>query len=77
MKSALGRLWRHNPSLIARLVLGSGLALLGCGVALLYAVLQGEIADHRTTLSERLHEEMQFALSALSGPAVVGDYSVI
>jgi two-component system, sensor histidine kinase and response regulator len=77
VKSALVRLWHHNPSLIARLVLGSGLALLGCGVALLYAVLQGEIADHRTTLSERLHEEMQFALAALSGPAVVGDYSVI
>src|SRR5262245_42954957 len=28
-------------------------------------------------LSERLHEEMQFAISALSGPVVVGDYSVI
>ena len=77
MKSALVRLWRDTLSLTARLVLGSGLALLGCGVALLCAVLQGEITDHRTTLSERLHEEMQFALPALSGPAVVGDYAVI
>jgi two-component system sensor histidine kinase/response regulator len=77
VKSTLVRLWRDNLSLTVRLVLGSGLALLGCGVALLYAVLQGEVANHRTTLSERLHEEMQFALPALSGPAVVGDYAVI
>ena len=69
--------WRDNLSLTVRLVLGSGLALLGCGVALLYAVLQGEVADHRATLSERLREEMQFAIPALSGPAVVGDYAVI
>jgi methyl-accepting chemotaxis protein len=77
VKSVLVRLWRDNLSLTVRLVLGSGLALLGCGVALLYTVLQGEIADHRTMVSERLHEEMQFAMPALSGPAVVGDYSVI
>jgi two-component system sensor histidine kinase/response regulator len=69
--------WRDHLSLTVRLVLGSSLALLGCGFALLYAVLLGEVADHRTMLHERLHEEMQFAIPALSGPAVVGDYSVI
>jgi signal transduction histidine kinase/CheY-like chemotaxis protein len=77
VKDALVRRWQDHLSLTTRLVLGSSLALLGCGVALLYAILQSEIADHRATLSERLHEEMHFALPALSGPAVVGDYAVI
>ena len=77
MNFSLGGLGRGNLSLTARLVLGSGLALVGCGAALLYSVLRGEIADHRTMLSEQLREEMIFALPAMSGPAVVGDYSVI
>jgi len=77
MKKARVWLWCDNLSLATRLLLASGLALLGCGLAFLYAVLQVEIADHRATLSSRLHEEMQFALLALAGPAVVGDYSVI
>jgi PAS domain S-box-containing protein len=77
VKGEFVRRWRDNLSLTVRLVLGSSLALLGCGFALLYAILQGEVADHRAMLSERLHEEMQFALPTLSGPAVVGDYSVI
>jgi two-component system sensor histidine kinase/response regulator len=74
---SLAGLGRSNLSLTARLVLGSGLALVGCGAALLYSVLRGEIADQRATLSEQLREEMTFALPAMSGPAVVGDYSVI
>jgi PAS domain S-box-containing protein len=73
----LGRLWRDRFSLTARLVLGSGLALVGCAAGLLYFILQGEIADHRLALSERLDEEMRFAIPAVSGPAVVGDYAVI
>ncbi|TMK31744.1 MAG: response regulator [Actinobacteria bacterium] len=77
MTLPLGRLWRDRFSLTARLVLGSGLALVGCAVALLYFILKGEIADHRVTLRERLDEEMRFAIPALSGPAVVGDYAVI
>jgi len=68
---------RGNVSLTARLVLGSGLALMGCGAALLYSILRGEVIDQRTTLSEQLREEMSFALPAMSGPAVVGDYAVI
>jgi two-component system, sensor histidine kinase and response regulator len=74
---SLAGLGRGNLSLTARLVLGSGLALVGCGAALLYSILRGEIADQRATLSEQLREEMSFALPAMSGPAVVGDYSVI
>jgi PAS domain S-box-containing protein len=74
---SLAGLGRGNLSLTARLVLGSGLALAGCGVALLYSILRGEIADQRATLSVQLREEMSFALPAMSGPAVVGDYSVI
>ena len=77
MNFSLAGLGRGNLSLTARLVLGSGLALMGCGAALLYSILRGEIADQRTTLSEQLREEMSFALPAMSGPAVVGDYSVI
>jgi PAS domain S-box-containing protein len=73
----LGRLWRDRFSLTARLVLGSGLALVGCAAGLLYFILQGEIADHRLALRERLDEEMQFAIPAVSGPAVIGDYAVI
>ncbi|OLD39120.1 MAG: hypothetical protein AUI57_04480 [Candidatus Rokubacteria bacterium 13_1_40CM_2_68_8] len=68
---------RGNLSLTTRLVLGSGLALAACGVALLYSILRGEIADQHSALSEQLKEEMQFALPAMSGPAVVGEYSVI
>jgi two-component system, sensor histidine kinase and response regulator len=74
---ALAGLQRGNVSLTARLVLASGLALIGCAAALLYAILRGELADQRATLSEQLREEMIFALPAMSGPAVVGDYSVI
>ena len=77
MNLSPGGLGRGNLSLTVRLLLGSGLALVGCGIALLYFILQQEIADQRTTLSEQLSEEMQFALPAMSGPAVVGDYSVI
>src|SRR5262249_5850597 len=77
VKFSLGGLGRGNLTLTARLVLGSGLALLACGAALLYSILRGEIADQRTALREQLREEMSFALPAMSGPAVVGDYSVI
>ena len=77
MSFTLAGLVRGNVSLTARLVLASGLALLGCGAALLYSILRGEIADVRATLREQLREEMIFALPAMSGPAVVGDYSVI
>ncbi|PYN40663.1 MAG: hypothetical protein DMD95_21215, partial [Candidatus Rokuibacteriota bacterium] len=77
MNLSLGGLGRGNLSLTVRLVLGSGLALAACGIALLYTILQEEIAVQRATLSEQLSEEMQFALPAMSGPAVVGDYSVI
>jgi PAS domain S-box-containing protein len=73
----LAGLVRGNLTLTARLVLGSGLALVGCGAALLYSMLRGEIVDQRATLSVQLREEMSFALPAMSGPAVVGDYSVI
>jgi len=73
----LAGLGRGSVSLTVRLVVGSGLALIGCGAALLYSILRGEIADQRVTLSEQLREEMTFALPAMSGPAVVGDYSVI
>ncbi len=77
MRFTPAALVRGNLSLTARLVLGSGLALVGCGAALLYSILRGEIIDQRTTLSEQLREEMSFALPAMSGPAVVGDYAVI
>jgi two-component system, sensor histidine kinase and response regulator len=74
---SIAGLGRGNLSLTARLVLGSGLALLACGAALLYSILRGEIAYQRTIFSEMLLEEMSFALPAMSGPAVVGDYAVI
>ena len=77
MTLPLGRLWRDRFSLTARLVLGSGLALVGCAAGLLYFILKGEIADHRLALRERLDEEMRFVIPAVSGPAVVGDYAVI
>jgi two-component system, sensor histidine kinase and response regulator len=77
VKFTLAGLVRGNLTLTARLVLGSGLALIGCGAALLYSMLRGEIIDQRTILSVQLREEMSFALPAMSGPAVVGDYSVI
>ena len=70
--------WRPGKlSFLIRLLLGSGLALAACGAALLYAILRGEIADQHAKLTEHLREEMLFALPAMSGPAVVGEYSVI
>jgi two-component system sensor histidine kinase/response regulator len=74
---ALTRPWQGYLSLTARLILGSGLALTACGVVLLYSLLQGEIEDVRASLREKLDEEMQFARPAMTGPAVVGEYSVI
>jgi len=71
------RRWAADRSLVQRLVLASGFALLACGVALLYVQLRADIADEFTVLTDRLHDEMYSALPALSGPAVVGDYSVI
>jgi two-component system, sensor histidine kinase and response regulator len=69
--------WQGALSLTARCILGSGLALAACGVVLLYSMLRGEIADNQATLREKLDEEMRFARPAMTGPAVVGDYSVI
>jgi len=77
VRFTLAGLGRSNLSLTVRLVCATGLALLGCGAALLYSILREEIAEQRTNLSEQLREEMIFALPAMSGPAVVGDYSVI
>jgi PAS domain S-box-containing protein len=77
VRFSLAGLGGSNLSLTVRLVGATGLALLGCGAALLYSILRGEIADQRTNLSGQLREEMIFALPAMSGPAVVGDYSVI
>jgi PAS domain S-box-containing protein len=74
---ALTRPWQGYLSLTARLILGSGLALAACGVVLLYSMLRGDIAEHRAMLREKLDEEMRFARPAMTGPAVVGDYSVI
>jgi PAS domain S-box-containing protein len=71
------RRWSGNRSLTARLVLGSGLALVACGVALLHVLLQADIADQRAALREHLQDEMIFILPAMSGPAIVGDYAVI
>jgi two-component system sensor histidine kinase/response regulator len=71
------RRWSGNRSLTQRLVLGSGLALLACGVALLYVLLRADVATQRTSLTEHLHDEMLFILPAMSGPAIVGDYAVI
>ena len=68
---------RAYLSLTARLIAGSGLALAACGAVLLYSMLRAEIADHRAILREKLDEEIRFASPAVTGPAVVGDYSVI
>jgi two-component system, sensor histidine kinase and response regulator len=71
------RLRRGKLALSVRLVLGAGTALVACGVVLLYALLLGEIADHRSTIEEELEEALHFAVPAMSGPAVVGDYALI
>src|SRR5262245_19978906 len=59
------------------MVLASSLVLTGCAVALVYSTLVVEIKDQRTTMREALDKEMAFVISAMSGPAVVGDYAVI
>jgi two-component system, sensor histidine kinase and response regulator len=74
---ALPRPWEGHLSLTARLILGSGLVLAACGGVLLYSMLRSEIADNRATLLEKLDKEMRFARPAMTGPAVVGEYSVI
>ena len=77
MTGLFPRVWRDHFSLTARLLIVSGLALAGCAIVVLYSLLQGEIADHRATLSEKLKEEVQAVVPAVSGPAVVGDSAVI
>jgi two-component system, sensor histidine kinase and response regulator len=71
------RLWPVNLTLTTRMVLASSLVLTGCAVALLYSTLVVEIEDQRNTMRETLDKEMFFVISAMSGPAVVGDYAVI
>ena len=77
MDAAPRRRGARSSSLTQRLVLGSGLALVACGAALLYAIFQRDIVDHRAALSDDLYDEIVSALPALSGPSVVGDYAVI
>lgn len=77
MTALLPRVWRDHLSLTARLLITSGLALVGCAIVVLYSLLQGEILDHRAALEEKLDDEVHAAVPALEGPAVVGDYAVI
>ena len=77
MSAARSPGWWGRVSLTQRLVLGAGLALLACGVALLYVLLRADIADQRALLRDDLRDEMVFALPAMAGPAVVGDYAAI
>src|SRR5262249_58669411 len=62
---SLAGLGRGNLSLTARLVLGSGLALVACGAPLPYSILRGAIADPRATLSEPPREGISLAAPAV------------
>ncbi len=77
MSAVPARRWWGDLSLTQRLVLGAGVALFACGAALLYVLVHADIADENALLRDHLREEMVFALPAMAGPAVVGDYAVI
>ena len=70
--------WRwHNWSLTTRLMAGSGAALILSAAVLVYTSLHTEVASNRAMLEDRLNDEVDFLLPAITEQAVIGDYANI
>ena len=75
----MGKSWLawSRWSLTARLMAGSGAALIVSAVILVYSSVKSEVESNRTLLQERLADETDFVLPTITEQAVVGDYANI
>ena len=64
-------------NLSARLMLGSGAALLVASAVLLYTIVETDAERQRRELVEKLENEVQFVVPAIAEQAVIGDYALI
>ena len=77
MRVDLSWLTWQNWSLIARLMAGSGAALVISAAVLVYTSMHAEIEATRNTLKDRLSDEVDFLLPSITEQAVIGDYANI
>ncbi len=77
MRVDLSWLGWQNWSLIARLMVGSGAALVISATILVYTSLHTEVEATRKTLQDRLSDEVDFLLPSITEQAVIGDYANI
>jgi PAS domain-containing protein len=75
-RSVLRRAW-EGLNLSARLMLGSGAALLVASAVLLYTIVETDAERQRRELVEKLENEVQFVVPAIAEQAVIGDYALI
>ena len=69
--------WWLTTSLVFRLVVSTGLALLLSGILMLYSSVESQAQIERKRLAESSVEQLDFLLPLLAEHAVVGDYSAI
>jgi len=77
MHRVVSRLGWQNWSLTARLMAGSGAALIISAAVLVYTSLHTEVDANRKNLEERLSDEVDFLLPTITEQAVIGDYANI
>ncbi len=77
MNRVVTRLGWQNWSLTARLMAGSGAALIISAAILVYTSLHTEVDANRKNLEERLSDEVDFLLPTITEQAVIGDYANI
>jgi diguanylate cyclase (GGDEF)-like protein/PAS domain S-box-containing protein len=82
MPGSLGKRLQLRPmwerlNLSARLMVGSGAALLVFSAVLLYSIVETDAAQQRRELSEKLESEIEFIVPAIAEQAVIGDYALI
>jgi protein-histidine pros-kinase len=64
-------------TLLARLLSALTVVLALSGVALVWSIVQDEMAEQAQVLARRVTDEVRFAVPALSAPAIVGDFAAI
>jgi PAS domain S-box-containing protein len=63
--------------LAARLLIGSGAAMMVSGALILYSVVLGEIESSREEFKREVEYQIEFLTPAITEQAIVGDYSTI
>ena len=74
MTNMVSGAWRRL-SLTTRLLIGSGLALGVFGATLLYTSISREVDSVRSSLDERLQNELAFVALTVTEQAIIGDYA--